>query len=305
LGMLMTGTLQQLDASTGVAPQNNGLFASRTVEQMLFGYTNQLGGVVIPPITLGYVRPTTAAGMVALMAKDALLYNQGRISSRVMGMKDVDRTGQWITYEGAASYATNCELIDPALAYACSTSVGRAATDWVIYPSPGETIAGSSDALHSPPLREGDANILPSLEFYVPELQRRVPALYIAPSTVAQDIVTRRYCIDPALVVTGTSNNPWKNADQWKQADVPDGLVSLQALNGGVPAIASQPYFGRASPSSSPTNIFSHIACSRDNGHTYVSCGDYQPDLHDTCLVGGNTHCALASSVSLIRSRPL
>jgi hypothetical protein len=273
--MQLTGTLQQLDSTTGIAPQNNGLFASRTVAEMLFGYTNALG-VAIPAITLGYVRPTTDAGMAELLVQDGQQY-RGRTSARVMGIQDVSRVGQWVTYNGVASYVTNCDLTDPSRVDGCASAAGRAALDWTIYAAPGETIHGSSDALHAPPLKEGDGNILPELVFYVPELQRRVPATYAGP-TSTQDIALRRYRFNPAMsVASAQTPNPWKNDAQWKQGGVPDGLISQQDLNGGVPAFASQPYFGRASAS-----VFESMTCMRSG--MPVSCGAYEVDLHDTFL---------------------
>jgi len=276
LGMSLTGTLQQLDPQTGVAPQNNGLFASRTVSQMLFGYENNVGGVTIPPLTFGYPRPSDDAGMAVLLVRDGRQYAFGRRCERVMGLQDVNNVGQWSMYDGVASFSTNCDLVDPARTYTCATSAGRASLDWTIYVAPGETIAGSNDALHSPPLREGDSNILHQLVFYVPELQRRVPVAYEGPVTT-QDIDLRRYRFDPIMSVGGTQDNPWKNNVQWKQGGVPDGLISLQALDGGLPAFASQPYFGRA-----PTSVFSGIECTR-NGSS-ISCGDFDVDSHDTFL---------------------
>ena len=239
---------------------------------MLFGdYQARFPGVAIPAIAgplLG------SKPYQQLLDEDYLAHPLGRQWAQNTGHADLEHVGQWIAYEGTAQYEYNCELVDPSSKLTCATPQGRGANNWRVWHG-NATIAGTGPSTQVAPWKESTEDRPQYLEFYVTELKRAVKVEYKSDREV-KGIDVRRYGLFEALTnVSYVEDNQEKNAEKWRQANVPDGLFSQSSVKGGVPAFASLPHFGLARPG----EINPGATCN------YSSCSEwFIPAIHETFI---------------------
>jgi len=273
MGMSLTGTLQQIDDATGVAAQNSGLFTVKSVQDVLFGYIAKYPGAYIPGIA--GVRHTSDENAYQHLIDAHFSKAQGRDSVQNTGGTNTNEVGQWLMFEGTRLYQNQCDLIDPSRLYECRGTLNEAANNWEDY-NGVEVIAGTSDGLHTSPLREQQSDLVMDLTVYVPQVKRNAPFRY-ANDVHVKDIRMRHYPLNPALLNVGDeATNPWKNEHHWRQGHVPDGFLSLQSVSGGVPVFVSAPHFGGVSDWAIGCISCGHQPC---NTSTY-----YDPMIHQTYL---------------------
>lgn len=267
----LTGTLAQLDPTTGIAVQNSGMFSRSTVGELLFGSNTAPRFQAIPPIA-GVL--LNSDNYNAQLDADRAA-NQGRLYVTDTGHANINNVGQWIEYKGVAQYRYNCELIDPRNKMGCNETIGTPiANNYTTWGAPS-VIAGSGGSTQIGPFKEKVEDRQPSLKFYVNELKRTVTAEYKYDVNI-RGIDMRRYGLWEALTDSEfVTPNPEKNDAVWKQANVPKGLFSLAPVNGGLPIFVSLPMFGLSNPGE--INAGSLL-----NGKNFSE--NYVPALHDTFL---------------------
>lgn len=247
LGNEFGGTLAQLDPTSGIAPQNSGLFTKRTVRENLFGYDSRFGADVatIPSITKA--PEFSATDYQALLNTDYEAHI-GREWVEDTGNADYNTVGQWRNYEGSAGYETACELNDPNYETTCAGTL-KDNNNWQVWNGTA-VIAGTGSSLQIQPFLEDDADRVEYTTMYVSDLFRGVEIQYEKDVTV-KDIDVRRYILNQQLINAsyGSQPNPHKNEVMWKQADVPDGFFSLQTVNDGIPGMSSIPHVRRTAQS--------------------------------------------------------
>jgi len=275
LATRLTGYIVDIDPSSGVTPQNTGLFSKQSVEEMLFGFNVRFGNAPMPAIA-GDLRDS--ANFQAQLDADYRAH-AGRDWVQDTGHANIETIGQWKKYQGVDTYQYNCELVDPQHLTTCKDTAGdplaSKKNDWEIWNEP-VMIRGSSPDSNSPPFKDGDDNIVREISLYVSEVKLPVSLLYRKDEEV-KGITARRYTLNEALInASFIPKNTYKNDGKWKQSPLhsPDGLFDITPTQGGVPTLSSIPWWGHSDPT-----VYAHITC---NGNP---CSDaYEPSIHDTYL---------------------
>lgn len=236
----LAGPLTLLDPTTGLAPQNTGLFTQRTAREMLFGYTSRFGTAFMVPGIAGVETDWSQHAQRIVADRKA---EQGKDIVQYTGKGDFERIGQFVKYAGVAEYKSWCDLFDPARVGKCATAEGRAVYDEDLYTSP-LLITGSGDGTTQGPLHEDDDDVVPIYTLYVDEAKRSLPLVYNATHSSIKDIKMRRYRVGTDPLV---GDNFYRNKTQLRfdnDQQVPNGFTSVQSVMGGIPLLLGLPRFG-------------------------------------------------------------